>query len=355
MRAAIARRTCLAAERGSALLASIVILALLAAVTAATLWLTRSELWVAGSARAFQQARYSAEAGVWHATALLAPGTDFAALLAGSGGVSDPARPGPLPLPGGGFVAFPGSPFGYAVTAYEAGFERVRLRSTATAVRGARRSVDATVGREPQPYAPAPLVVLGGGVEIAPALAGLDPEAGGVGLDARAPAGGSQAIVAAADLDAAELARATLAGGGAALRGGAPRARARAFDVVRFAQDAGLAAQAPAVLAAAQGGAGAPVALLVEGGAAPRLAGHGVLFASGGLEIAGDVAWRGALYVAGELRIVAGACRIDGLVWAQSISFVTGCDLRLDPAALSEAEAVIRLPRRPTLLALDDP
>lgn len=349
------RRTRLAAERGSTLVASLVILALLSAVMAATLLLTRSELWVAGSARAFQQARYSAEAGVWHALALLAPGTDFGALIAGSGGVSDPAAPGPLPLPGGGFAAFPGSPFGYVVTAHAAGFERVRLRSAATAVRGARRSVDATVGREAQPYAPAPLVVLGGGVEMAPALAGLAPEAGGVGLDARAPAGGSQAIVAAADIDAAELARATLAGAGATLRGGVPRGRARAFDLARFAQDAGLAAQVPAVLAATQGGAGAPVALLVTGGAAPRLAGHGVLFASGTLELAGEVAWRGALYVAGELRIVAAACRIDGLVWAESISFVTGCDLRLDPSALAEAEAALRLPRRPTLLALDDP
>jgi len=72
-------------ERGIALLGSILILALLAAVTAATLWLTRSELWVAGSARAFLQARYTAEVGVWHALSLIAPGTDFAALLAGSG------------------------------------------------------------------------------------------------------------------------------------------------------------------------------------------------------------------------------------------------------------------------------
>jgi len=342
-------------ERGSALVASILILALVAAVTAATLWLTRSELWVAGSARAFLQARYSAEAGVWHALALLSPGTDFAALVAGTGGVSDPAAPGPLPLPGGGLVAFPGPPFGYVVTAHAAGFERVRLRSSATAVRGARRSVDATVGREASAYAPAPLVALSGRIAVAPALEGLAPEAGGVGLDATVPAGGNQAIVAAASLADAELARATLAAAGARLAGGAPGGRARPFDVARFARDAGLAEDSPAVLASTQGAAGAPAALLVTGGGAPRLAGHGVLFASGGLELAGDVAWRGALYVAGELRIAATSCRIDGLVWADEVSFVSGCDVRLDPAALAEADPALRLPRRPTLLALDDP
>lgn len=341
-------------ERGSALLASILILALLAAVTAATLWLTRTELWVAGSARAFVQARYSAEAGAWHALALLAPGTDFAALLAGSGGLSDPDEPGPLPFPAGGFVAFPGPPFGYTVTAHAAGFERVRLRSSATAVRGARRAVDATIGREAAPYAPAALVLLTGRATIAPALEGLAPESGGIGVDATAPAGGSQAIVGAATLDAAELARATFAAAGATLRGATPRGRARPFDVVRFALDAGLAEQPPTVLAATQGAPGAAAGLLVAAGAAPRLAGHGVLFAAGPLELAGDVDWRGALYVAGELRIVASSCRIDGLVWAEEISFVTGCDLRLDPAALAEADAAIRLPRRPTLLALDD-
>jgi hypothetical protein len=79
-----------------------------------------------------------------------------------------------------------------------------------------------------------------------------------------------------------------------------------------------------------------------------------VLFATGALELAGDVDWRGALFVAGELRMVASSCRIDGMVWAEEISFVTGCDLRLDAAALAEADAATRLPRRPTLLAVDD-
>lgn len=341
-------------ERGIALLGSILILALLAAVTASTLWLTRSELWVAGSARAYLQARYAAEAGVWHALAAIAPGTDFAALVAGTGGLADPGEPGPLPFPGGGFVDFPGPPFGYSVTATVLATERVRLRAVGTSVRGARRTVDATVGRELEPYAPAALVARSGEVTVSPALAGLPPDAGGVAVDARTPAGGAQAIVAAATADEAEAARASLSSGGATLLGDTAAVRARPFDVAAFAAGARLVAQPPDVLAAEQGGAGAPVALAVAAGTAPRLVGHGVLLATGPLEVVGDVDWSGVLYVAGELRLAATTCHVAGLVWAERVSFATGCALRFDPAAIQEADSALRLPRRPTLLAIDD-
>jgi hypothetical protein len=343
-----------ARERGIALLAAILLLALLAGVTAATLWMVRSELWVAGSARAFAQARYGAEAGVWHALSSLAPGTDFAALVAGRGGLADPTAPGPLPFPGGGFVSFPGPPFGYVVTVQPLASERVRLRSVATSVRGARRTVVATIGRELLPYAPAALVVGSGRVTIAAALHGLAPEAGGVAIDARVPASGTQAIVAAATAAAAELAWTSLAAGGATLLGATPTVRARPFDVAAFATDTHLVLQAPTVLAANQGVAGTPVALLIAPGSAPRLVGHGALFVGGSLEIAGDVDWSGVLYVAGELRLAATTCRITGLVWAEEISFANGCLLRFDPSLPAEADGAVRLPRRPTLLALDD-
>jgi hypothetical protein len=334
-------------ERGIALLASVLILALLAAVTAATLWVTRSELWVAGSARSYLQARYSAEAGVWHALALLAPGTDFAALLAGTGGVSDPATPGPLPLPGGGWVAFPGPPFGYAVAvAAEAG-DRVRLRSSATAVRGAQRTVVATVGRAPEPYAPAALVVASGEVVV-------EGGVGGVVLDARDPADGGQAVVAAATDEAAAAARTSLAAAGASLLGGAPPARARSFDVAAFALATGVAEDSPAVLASVHGAPGAPAALVVAGGIAPRLVGHGAVFARGALELQGDVDWHGVLYVAGELRVAATSCTVAGMVWAERIVFASGCTLRFDAAGVATADQAEPLPRRPTLLALDD-
>jgi len=336
-----------AAESGIALLASVLVLALLAAVTAATLWIVRSELWVAGSARSYLQARYTAEAGAWHALALVAPGTDFAALVAGTGGVSDPAAPGPLPLPGGGWVDFPGPPFGYAVTVVADAAERVRLRARATAVRGAQRTVVATVGRAPEPYAPAALVVASGEV-------GFDGEIAGIVLDARDPAGGPQAIVGAATPDAAASARTGLAAAGASLLGGAGSVRARAFDVAAFASSTGLVEDSPAVLAATHGTAGAPAAVVVAGGIAPRLVGHGVVFARGPLELEGEVDWRGALYVAGELRIAAGGCAIAGMVWAERVTFASGCTLRFDAAALGDADQAARLPRRPTLLALDD-
>lgn len=341
-------------ERGIALLGGILVLTLLAAVTAATLWVTRSELWVAGSARAYLQARYGAEAGVWHALSVIAPGTSFASLLAGTGGLADPAHPGPLPLGGGGFVAFPGPPFGYAVTVHAASGERVRLRASATAVRGARRAIDATVGRELLPYAPAALVAADGEVTIAPAIEGLPPDAGGILVDATQPADGTQTVVAAAGAAAAETVRTVLAGAGATLLGARPAQAGRPFDVAAFALATGLAAQSPGVLASTQGGSGTPVALLISPGTAPGLIGHGVVLASGALEIVGDVDWTGVLYVAGELRLAGPSCRIDGMVWAQRISFASGCRLRFDRTALLAADGALRLPRRPTLLALDD-
>ena len=341
-------------ERGLALLAAVLILTLLAAVTAATLWLVRSELWVAGSARAFAQARLSAEAGAWHALSRIAPGTDFAGLVAGTGGLADAADPGPLPLPGGGFVEFPGPPFGYAVTVHPIAAERMRLRSTATSVRGARRVVDATVGRASEPYAPAALVVLSGAVVIAPELSGLDPAAGGVLIDAASPADGAQAIVAAEDADAAAAAWSSLAASAATRLGGTESARARRFDVAAFAAASGLVEEPAEALTAVRGAAGAPVALRVASGTAPRLEGHGILLIAGDLVVDGALDWRGVVYVAGALHVGGPTCRIDGMLWANALRLTTGCALRFDRPAVAAADGVLRLPRRPTLLALDD-
>lgn len=341
-------------EPGLALLAAVLILALLAAVTAATLWLVRSELWVAGSARAFAQARLSAEAGVWHALSRVAPGTDFAALLARTGGLADAADPGPLPIAGGGFVEFPGPPFGYAVTVHAIDAERVRLRSSATSVRGARRVVDASVGRTIDPYAPAALVVLSGTVTIDPALSGLAPEAGGVLVDAANPADGTQAIVAASDSGAAAAAWSSLAGGAATLLGAVERSRARPFDVAAFAAGTGLATVQAEELTSPRGAAAAPVVLRIAPGTAPMLQGHGVVLVPGDLVVDGPVDWRGVLYVAGELHLRGGSCRVDGVVWTNALRLTTGCALRFDRAAVAAADGALRLPRLPTLLALDD-
>ena len=354
MRAAPPTGVARGGEGGLALLAAVLVLALLAAVSAATLWLVRSELWVAGSARAFAQARYSAEAGAWHALSVIAPGTDFDTLVAGTGGLSDAAVPGPLPFPGGGAVEFPGPPFGYAVTVHALDAERVRLRSTASAVRGARRSIDATVGRDLEPYAPAAVVVVSGAVTVAPELSGLAPEAGGVLVDAASPAEGGQGLMAAATADAASAAWASLVASGATLVGGIPRVRARAFDVAAFAAASALAEEAATDLAGPRGTAGSPVALRLTPGIAPSLQGYGVVLVAGDLEVAGDLDWQGVLYVAGALHVRGPSCRITGMAWTGALRLATGCLFRFDSPALAAADAALRLPRRPTLLALDD-
>jgi len=336
-------------QRGLVLLSVVLILALLALATGASLWLTRAELWAAGHARAEVQAAYSAEAGVRHALAVLAPDVDWSALVGGSpAALADPAQPGPWPIGAEGRVTFPGPPFAYAVERIEdaeaAAPETVLLRSSATAVRGARREIIAVVGRASQAYAPAALVVDRGALEIEAAALGS------VVLDARA-AGAAALSLATASPESLAAALEEASRGTVTLHGGTSSA-ARSFDVARFAERTGLAADDPASLAAALGASEAPAALLVRSGTAPRLEGAGVLLSAGDLEISGPVAFDGAVVVAGTLRLGDASCRVRGLVRARAVRFRGPCRIDLDLTAVGAADAVLRLPRLPVLLAL---
>jgi hypothetical protein len=357
------RPTAPGAELGIVLVGALLLLALLAAAVGATLWLTRSELWVAGRARAFLQARYSAESGVRHALVLLSPGTDFTRLVAGAGGIADRSRPGPLPFAGGGWVAFPGPPFGYSVGVRDVGSdapggstadgnELVVLDSTGSSVRGAVRSVRATIGRKVSPYAPALLVVSGGNVRIDPHGPGI--EDGGIVLDARLPAGGEQAIVGATTWEAADAAFGALRGAHASLLGEGQTILVRPFDVAEFTAASGLARQGPHVLAVPSGSLESPTALAIEPGIAPALRGVGAILGIGDLEIRGEVDFRGVVVVHGALRLGASPCHITGMVWASEVVLDAACLLDYDQAAIAAADRALRLPRLPVLLALSD-
>lgn len=345
-------------ERGLVLLSVVLILTLLALATGASLWLTRSELWAAGHARAETQAAYSAEAGVRHALAALAPDVDWSALVNGApAALADPAQPGPWPIGGPGRVSFPGPPFVYAVERIDEGEaedvaaapETVLLRSSATAVRGAKREMVAIAGRASRPYLPAALVLDRGALELEAAALG-GPHDPRVVLDARAAGPAASALASAsAESLAAALEEASRAG--VTLHGGTSSS-ARSFDVARFAERSGLATAPPDVLAAPLGSTEAPAALLVRSGTAPALEGAGVLLSAGDLEIAGPVAFDGAVVVAGRLRLGDASCRVRGIVWARSVAFRGPCRIELDVASVEAADAVLRLPRLPVLLAL---
>jgi hypothetical protein len=344
--------------RGAVLMTCLLLLAALLAAGATSLWLTQSELWAAGNARAARQVRHTAEGGVLHALAVLAPGADFGALLAGTGGLADPARPGPLPLVGGGWVEFPGPPFGYAVSIAAAppaadGSPRVLLDATATAVRGARHRIRATIGRGIDPYAPAPLVVSAGRLSFAGAAVG-SPGVPGVVLDARRAVGSEQASLAATTAEATAAARAACDAASASFLGPRPTTVARAFDVDDFVSASGLPAQPIALLDGAVGSAEAPAAVRVEPGDAQRLTGAGVLLVDGDLTVRAETHWTGVLLVAGRLRLEGAPCRVAGMIWSTETELAAPCEIRLDPDAITLADAVLRLPRLPVLLALAD-
>jgi len=343
---------------GVVLLSCLIVLAALATASAASLWLTRSELWARGNARAALQARYTAEAGLFHALAVIAPGWDFTGLLAGTGGLADPGHPGPLPFPGGGWVEFPGPPFGYAVTlAAESpaadGSPRIALDSHATAVRAARRTVRAIVGRDRRAYAPAALVVASGELSFAGHAVGTTSDPGVV-IDARSGAPRKPAALGAESASALERALRSSRSAFATILGPTPSATVRGMDLSALLAATTLIVQPTDVLARGVGGSSSPAALRVAAGDAVRLVGAGALLAEGDLTVVGETRFAGVVLVNGRLRLEGSPCRLDGMAWARAVEIAAPCEIVFDARAIDTADAVLRLPRLPVLLAVAD-
>jgi hypothetical protein len=340
-------------ERGAVLVSVLLLLALLGLSTGASLWLTRSELWAAGRARSRMQATYTAEAGIRHALAVLAPAADFALLLERSASaLANPSQPGPWPIFGGGAVFFPGPPFGYEIAIVDgrnvAGdAARVVLRSTANAVRGAHHAMTAVVGRSVVPYAPAAVVATTGELAASGIAAPLV-------IDARTPSAGAQAALGAGSSELAARMSESAERAGAGLLGRRTRV-VKPFDVHEFARRSGIVEDDPESLAGGLGSSEAPALAIVRRGTAPSLVGAGLLVASGDLELAGKIDFAGVIAVAGQV-VLGGAepCQVRGMLWARSVVLRGPCALAFDSLAIERADALLRLPRLPVLLALGD-
>lgn len=337
---------------GLVLVSVLLLLAMLGLATGASLWLTRAELWAAGRARSQAQAVYTAEAGIRHGLAVLAPDVDWSALVEGApAALSSPSDPGPWPIAAGGWVAFPGPPFGYGLEVVapigSSRFDpRLVLRSTASAVRDVRLVVEASAARAVRPYAPATLVLAGGDllVEVAALGSALAPRVEVVG-DRAVPA---MAAPSAAALD--RLVDAAEAGG--VLVDGGVTDSVRPFDRARFARRSGLDERPTAWLATRLGAAEAPAAVRVRPGVAPRLGGHGVVLSTGDLDVRGPVDFEGVVVVEGVLRLGGAGCTLAGMVWAREVAFAGRCRLVFDAGAVALADRALRLPRLPVLTAL---
>ncbi len=342
-------------ERGLVLISVLLVLALLGLATGASLWLARAELWAAGRARSQLQAGYTAEAGVRHALRLLAPDLDWTALVQGlPSALAWPEHPGPWAIAGGGWVAFPGPPFGYEVEVVrpldsEDLAEPLLLRARATAVRDAEATVIGTVSRAPEPYAPSAVVVAGGRLDFEPAGFAAST---GPGVVVRGEA--SMAALGSTTWEALDRAAEEAERAGARIEG-ERHGDVRSFDVARFARRTGRIEHPTDVLERGHGSPDAPTALVVRGGVATGLFGVGAVLVSGDLDVQGNVDLTGVLLVEGELRVGAGTeCRLRGLVWATSLIFAGPCEVVGDPDVVRRTDHVLRLPRLPRLTGLRD-
>lgn len=290
-------------RRGIALVS--VLFALVAVLTlASTLFFSVFvELQAASNASAGEEALYAAEAGMEHLASLLDPAPDFAREASWTDGTP----------PFGSPVWFPAPPRTYRVRVTETAGGTLKAMAEGTSHRGARRRVEAVFRRAPR-FRPRAALTLGAGGTISDASGTIDVEGPSsdrervaLGAETRADAAwlralrsaGSLAVVGPSGLAAAArrlaaAATVTLVGPVAAGDWGDTATPA----LVRIAGPADLAGPSSIVgLAIAEG------PLRVSG----PLDVQGMLLAPDGLEIAGELSVEGGVFVAGDLRVLAGA------------------------------------------------
>lgn len=337
-----------AGDQGLVLLGVLVAMALLGSSTAASLWLMRTEFLSIGARRAGAQAWYSADAALRHGLAVLAPDIDLEALRGRSAqALVDPLRPGPWPIGSGGWTAFPGPPFGYRLEILPGeepvgSSDRLQIRAHVRAVRETSLILEAMLGLDSEPDAPAALVLGGGGVQI---------ESGGRGSLA-APGVELVGEAALATTSRADLGRALeVLEEGLATVDGTTSASARFYDVDRLARRNGIEVMEAASVPGHFGG-GRPAIARIDGGRLEGLEGSGVFLAAGDLEIDGPVAFEGVLVVGGTLRLSGRGCSLRGMVRAERIEFAAPCRLVRHPPAIRLADGILRLPRLPRLISI---
>jgi len=329
--------------RGStALPATLIALIVSIALTAAMADLARTELAVGRQRRTAAVALAAADRCLAETLATLPIGWDYGGVLAGPDGVGGTADDGRVAL---------AAPCTAIAAAAPGAALPPRAQFTVTADTGAgRRALEAVVGRAAAPGVPA-LVWLAD-----PTVLGL--VGGVVTLDGRLPGdppGSRWASFAAPTAPAALDAWIAAQGGRVAVTADAPI----------------LAGPPPlATLAARVQAAGATGALAATGPVAPALihapgdlvvggpqVGAGLLLVEGTLDIQSTLEFNGVIVAVGGMRVAAGAALgVSGALWLGGpVLDVAGAVVAgRDDAAVTAADALLGLPRRPALLGLHD-
>jgi hypothetical protein len=339
-------------EGAASLLAALSLLAISAALAAALADVARVEVVLARHRRVTAAGLAAADACLARILASLPVGWDFAGMLAGPDGISGTPDDGSVVAPPGCTVSAHAAP-GPIDPA------RVRLTLSATTP-GGQRTLDAVGGRAPEPGVPA-LIWL---VDAAP-LAAIGGAVTFDGTDPLAPTRPPWATLAApGDPSALD---AWLGGQGAHV--GVTPATAVPSSVPApplSALAARVVAAGPLDAATALVTAGAPptALALVTGDLVvdvPR-SGAGLLLVDGVLDVRADLGYRGVVAATRGIRVASGAhVDVAGALWLGSPAgpgspFVVdgAAVLRRDVAALTAADALLRLPRRAVLLGMRD-
>ncbi|TMA87544.1 MAG: hypothetical protein E6J71_04335 [Deltaproteobacteria bacterium] len=349
------RRARAGSERGAALAAALVALAVSAALVAGLADVVRTEIILARERRAMVEALAAADACIAQSLTALPVGWDFEPLLLGPDGARSTPDDGTLATPTGcsGHAArAPGTPDP----------PRVLLAIDALAGEG-RRLLEAIIGRDPAPASPALLwttlppfpdavtgmMVLEG--------ADVDPEAPDLpGLAAPTTPTELDAWVAAEGPHVAPSPRTP-----------AP-VQAPLPPLSELATRAEAARPAGAEVLVSQGTPPSPPALaLVRGDLVISDArqGSGLLLVEGALDIRGSLDFTGLVVAAGGLRIAEGAALgVVGALWlgepgapgapVAPLAVAGRLALRQSRAAIVTADGLLALPRRAVLRGLRD-
>jgi hypothetical protein len=144
-------------DRGTALMATLVIIMIVLPLGAYVALQCRIDLMIERNFRAEVEAFYAAEAGLEHAVAEIDPGQSFDDILTGPDHIAGTADDGSFPFREGSPGAFPSPPLGYQVRVAPASDNMLSIVSRGTGRGNATKVVVALVARSPFVFTPAAL------------------------------------------------------------------------------------------------------------------------------------------------------------------------------------------------------
>jgi hypothetical protein len=341
-------------ERGSALVLTILLLALAGVLATALAELGRAALARARLDRDGVRAAFVAEGGLAETLAALPPGWSFTSSLRDASD-APPAAGDPWTYG----VAFVDDADDVPADDMTDGNARVTLRIAAFGPAPVRRRLDAVLGRSPDPYFPG-AVTLGGEFRSLTADFLLD------GRDFDMSSGCSLATDAAprAGLSLPDGAGLPLFASPEQVRGRGPapsvaRAPAPPFDEVADAD--GVDTIAAGTLAPTLGDPAAPQFLRIDGDATADgvTTGAGVLFVAGRLHVTGHFSYRGVVAATDGITVAAGATlEVCGGAYAAgtpALDVLGSGFVRASAAALRMAATLAPLPAPARVVAVREP